>query len=165
MAARSSVTRYTQSGIDAIFGVTSTRRKPPMEKIAYHGTYNGFPIVYTREYTGQGDDIPNVDDFVQATAWLGTLGISAPANVPVGQAAAPVMQQVPPTAQGYQPPPQPAYGWACPFHGTTKTRPGKDNRGVECAVGQPAAQGVPSWPHREWTGKNGTYYFCSAKSQ
>lgn len=136
-----------------------------MEKLTYHGVFNGYPVSYTREYSGIADDIPNADDFIQATAWLETNGIK-----PTGASTAQPAQQQQTNSQ------QPPFGqeryqqsgseqaqWQCPVHGSQKVKPGYQGRGWECGVGATGQR--PNWPHRDFNGRNGLTYYCSAKSQ
>ena len=133
-----------------------------MEKLTYSGVFNGYAIAYSREYSGIADDIPNADDFIQATAWLETNGIKptgTPAVQPVNQQNQNNNQQ-PPFGQennGQQ------GGWQCPTHGGQKVKPGYQGRGWECGVGVSGQR--PTWPHRDFNGRNGLTFYCSAKSQ
>lgn len=133
-----------------------------MEKLTYSGVFNGYAIAYSREYSGIAEDIPNADDFIQATAWLETNGIKptgASAVQPVNQQTQNNNQQQPPFGQEAQQ----GGGWQCPTHGGQKIKPGYQNRGWECGVGVTGQR--PNWPHRDFNGRNGLTFYCSAKSQ
>lgn len=154
------LSKRTQSEIDDLIDVTNYQWRTGMEKLTYSGVFNGYAIAYSREYSGIAEDIPNADDFIQATAWLETNGIKptgTPAAQPVNQQQQNNNQQPPFGQQAQQ-----GGGWQCPTHGAQKVKAGYQGRGWECGV---SSQQVPQYPHNVFNGRNGTIYYCSAKSQ
>lgn len=162
------LSKRTQSEIDDLIGVTNGNWRNGMEKLTYSGAFNGYPVSYTREYSGMKNehgylDIPTADDFIQATAWLETNGIKpsgAPAAVPVNQQQQNNNQQPP---FGQENNGQQGGGWQCPAHGGQKIKPGYQGRGWECDIS--VRDQPPSWPHRVFPAPRGPIYYCTAKSQ
>lgn len=146
----------------------------PLDTLTYKGTFNGWPIEYSRTYTGAVDangnpDMVTLDELQGATAFLAANGVepaSAPAAMPVqhspgaqqaytGTGAPPQAppQQQQPVAAGSQ--------WACPIHGYQKIKPGYQNRGWECGV---TTNTEPPYMARQWQGRNGPAWTCAQKS-
>ena len=164
------LSRRTQAEIEALCGFTM-KGWIPLDTLTYKGTFNGWPIEYSRTYTGAVDangnpDMVTLDELQGATAFLAANGVE-PAGVP---AAMPVQHSVSApqayTAPSGAPPQQQqqvAAGsqWACPIHQYQKIKPGYGGRGWECGV---TTNTEPPYMARQWQGRNGPAWTCAQKS-
>ena len=164
------LSRRTQAEIEALCGFTM-KGWIPLDTLTYKGTFNGWPIEYSRTYTGAVDangnpDMVTLDELQGATAFLAANGVE-PAGVP---AAMPVQHSVSApqayTAPSGAPPQQQqqvAAGsqWACPIHQYQKIKPGYGGRGWDCGV---TTNTEPPYMARQWQGRNGPAWTCAQKS-
>ena len=165
------LSRRTQAELEVFLGFT-TKGWIPLDTLTYKGTFNGWPIEYSRTYTGAVDangnpDMVTLDELQGATAFLAANGVE-PASV---SAAMPVQHSagapqaygggagVPPQA----PPAQQPQGsqWACPIHQYQKIKPGYGGRGFECGV---TTSFQPPYKARQWQGRNGPAWTCDEQS-
>jgi hypothetical protein len=137
-----------------------------MDTLTYEGTYNGWPVTYSRTYTNEGADIVTIDELQGATSFLEangvkprSAGVAVPQNMPVQQGS-PAPQSYPQPQHGYAQPAQ--QQWQCPIHGAQKLKAGYGGRGTECSV---TTTTQPAYLYRAWQGKQGqTMYTCDMKS-
>lgn len=166
------LSRRTQAELEVLCGFTM-KGWIPLDTLTYKGTFNGWPIEYSRTYTGAVDangnpDMVTLDELQGATAFLAANGVepaSAPANMPV-QHGGGAPQSYGGGPGGFPPPPparqQPQGSqWACPIHQYQKIKPGYQGHGWECGV---TTNFQPPYKARQWQGRNGPAWTCDEKS-
>lgn len=165
------LSRRTQAELEVFLGFTM-KGWIPLDTLTYKGTFQGWPIEYSRTYTGAVDangnpDMVTLDELQGATAFLAANGVE-PASVPANMAVqhgggAPQSYGGGAGAPPQAPPQQQPQGsqWACPIHQYQKIKPGYGGRGWECGV---TTNTEPPYMARQWQGRNGPAWTCAQKS-